>query len=60
MILFYFPECVAGTEGDGLTCTQCIKSYHPGGQPGTVTCTQCPDGSFAPDGSTSADDCEGK
>ena len=55
-----FLECIAGTEGNGLVCTQCLKSYHPGGQPGNVTCIRCPDNTFAPDGSTSADNCEGK
>ena len=54
-----FSGCQAGTEGDGFNCTECQNSYQPGGEAGDVTCTDCPENTFAPDRSTSEADCEG-
>ena len=51
--------CAAGTEGDGVTCTDCVLSYQPGGVPGNVSCTPCPPSTNAPERATSASDCTG-
>ena len=55
-----FAECVAGTEGDGVICTECVRGYQPGGVPGTVECTPCPPDTNAPRGSISQAQCEGR
>ena len=55
-----FLGCQAGTEGNGLVCTECQNSFHPGGQDGVVTCSSCPENTFAPKRSTSMANCTGK
>ena len=51
--------CAAGTEGDGVTCTDCVLSYQPGGVPRNVSCIPCPPSTNAPKRATSASDCIG-
>ena len=43
----------------GVTCTDCVLSYQPGGVAGNVTCTPCPPNTNAPDKATSVSDCTG-
>ena len=56
---FCLTVCAPGTEGDGVTCSDCILSYQPGGVPGNVTCTLCPPNTIAPDRATLASNCTG-
>ena len=58
--LFIFIVCSPGTEGDGVTCADCILSYQPGGVSGNVSCTLCPPNTNAPNRATAASDCTGK
>ena len=59
MCLCFLLVCAAGTEGDGVTCTDCILSYQPGGVSGNVNCTSCPPNTRAPNRATSAAACTG-
>ena len=59
------PVCSAGYEGDpeggdgdGVTCTACVLSYHPGGVAGVVDCIPCPMDTVSPDGATERADCQ--
>ena len=60
MKCFNGTGCEAGTEGDGMSCSVCENSFQPGGVAGVVACTDCPDGTFGADRSTSIDNCTGR
>ena len=51
--------CAPGTEGDGVTCVDCVLSYQPDAVAGNVTCTLFPPNTNAPNRATSVSDCKG-